>query len=245
MNSTLQLCSGRNDDTQESVTEVIMRWTNDRIVVLLLLLLVTPRIVVADQKTEVSVPDEDEIFRELNIARTSPEIYARYLESQRQYYQDNKFMRPGEITIVTKEGVAAVNEAIIFLSSVTPVAPLTLSMGVSKAAADHVDDKSRTGKTGHKGSDNSQPWDRVNRYGTWSGRIGENLAFGSYTAKDVVVSLIVDDGVPGRGHRENIFEPDFLVVGIACGPHPEWRTICVTDFAQSYREGNPPGNLTR
>ena len=190
----------------------------------------------AEPSTASPIPNEADILEELNAARTNPKAYARYLETMRQYFDGNRYKRPGEITLVTKEGVSAVNEAIAFLHSVSPVKPLSLSQGMSKGAADHVKDQSRTGKTGHKGRDGSQPWDRVNRYGTWSGKIGENVGYGDRTARESVISLIVDDGVPSRGHRDNIFGADFRVVGIACGTHPEWRSVCVTDYAQSYRE---------
>ena len=42
------------------------------------------------------------------------------------------------------------------------------------------------------------------------GRVyGENLAYGTYDAMDTLLALAIDDGAPSRGHRENIFKPDF------------------------------------
>ena len=38
---------------------------------------------------------------------------------------------------------------------------------------------------------------------------GENLAYGTYEAKDTLLTLAIDDGVANRGHRVNIFKPDF------------------------------------
>jgi uncharacterized protein YkwD len=35
----------------------------------------------------------------------------------------------------------------------------------------------------------------------------------------VILQLIVDDGVPSRGHRTNCFKPDFALVGICSAPH--------------------------
>ena len=46
------------------------------------------------------------------------------------------------------------------------------------------------------------------------------------------MQLIIDDGVPDRGHRRILFSPAYTQVGVGCGPHPEWRRMCVLDFAR-------------
>ena len=138
---------------------------------------------------------------------------------------------------MTSEGVEAVNEAIWFLKRARAVDPLRPSKGMSLAARDHVRDQGRSGRTGHRGSDGSRPSERVSRYGKWQEVIGENVSYGRNTGRGVVIQLIVDDGVPGRGHRKNLFEPDFRVTGIACGSHPAYRHACVIDLAGGYTEG--------
>jgi uncharacterized protein YkwD len=47
----------------------------------------------------------------------------------------------------------------------------------------------------------------------------------------VVMNLIIDDGVPDRGHRKNIFSRAFATAGAACGPHSRFGNVCVIDFA--------------
>ncbi len=78
--------------------------------------------------------------------------------------------------------------------------------------------------------------DRVNSYGRWSDKIGETISYGRSDARDVVIQLIVDDGLTDRGHRDNIFDPAFRVVGVACGEHSKYRAMCVTTFAAGYAE---------
>ncbi|MCU0644897.1 MAG: CAP domain-containing protein, partial [bacterium] len=170
---------------------------------------------------------DKEILKELNFARQHPKKYATFLEQERTYYVGKFIKRPGEITIITKEGISAVDEAIRFLKKVNPVAPLNHSAGMSRAAMDHVRDQGKRGALGHKGSDGSQPADRVSRYGKWLETVGENIAYGRDVARDIVICLIVDDGVPHRGHRDNIFNPQFRIVGIACGAHKTFGTMCV------------------
>jgi len=183
---------------------------------------------------------EAEVVAEMNLARTQPRRYAEFLVERRRYYRGDRFERPGETAIITQEGVGAVDEAMNFLRRVKPVGALRPSRGMSRAAKDHVRDQGTSGGTGHQGSDGSRMWDRVNRYGRWSGKLGENISYGRSDARDVVVQLMVDDGIRSRGHRRNIFDAQFRVVGVACGQHPEYRSMCVMTFASGYDD--VPGN---
>lgn len=180
---------------------------------------------------------EREVVAELNLARTQPQAYAKFVAELFPYYRGRRLERPGRIALRTQEGRAAAEEAVRFLRKAKPLKLLRTSRGMSLAAQDHVRDLERTGNTGHRGSDGSKPWDRLNRYGEWQTRVGENVDFGSHTAREVVISLLIDDGVSSRGHRKNIFESAFRVVGVGCGEHPRYRTACVIDLAADYIEG--------
>lgn len=177
------------------------------------------------------------IVAETNRARTNPVAYAAQIQNLKKYYKGNKLQIPGQITIITQEGVKPVNEAISFLKSAKPLPALRVSRGMSLGAKDHVKDQGPKGAIGHNSSDGSKPWDRVNRYGSWQVTVGENISYGPNTAQQVVMQLLIDDGVADRGHRKNIFKGDFRVTGVACGPHKQYGTMCVIDYAGGYKEG--------
>jgi uncharacterized protein YkwD len=172
---------------------------------------------------------ESEVLAALNRARTDPGAVATWLEQLAGYFTGTRLKRPSwPVTINTTEGVSAVREAIAALRAQRPVPALTLNAALTRAARDHVTDHSRTGNTGHTGSDGSTVATRVARYGTWQVSISENIDYAPMVSgRDVIESLIVDDGVRDRGHRRNIFEPSARVVGIACGPHPRFTASCV------------------
>jgi uncharacterized protein YkwD len=174
------------------------------------------------------------IVEEMSLLRTSPAQYAAILEQTLQYYVGNQLRRPGQIAIVTNEGAAAVREAINVLRAQSPLGALAYSEGLSRAAADHARDQGPTGRTGHTGQDGSTMGARISRYGRWGGSIAENIDYGAATARDVVISLVVDDGVSSRGHRTNILNPATRLAGAACGPHQVYRIMCVIDYAGEF-----------
>ncbi len=77
---------------------------------------------------------------------------------------------------------------------------------------------------------------RMNRYGAWSSSWGENVSYGKMSARDIVIALIVDDGLPARKHRKNIFNPAFGVAGAAYGSHARYRSVCSIEFAGNFAE---------
>lgn len=180
---------------------------------------------------------ERAILVEMNLARTNPKEYAKIIEEYRGFIKGNNYQRPGEALFKMKEGVSAVNEAIAALKRQRPLPALTLSRGLSAAARDHAKDLVKTVRTGHDGSDKSTPMMRMNRYGTWKKASGENISYGSRTARDIVVWLIVDDGIKSRVHRKTIFHNLYRVVGVSINEaHPSYGIISVQDFAAEYRE---------
>jgi hypothetical protein len=184
---------------------------------------------------------EQEIVLEHNLARTDPAAYAKYLEKWLLYFDGDLLRRPGRIALQTLEGGRAVEEAIHFLRAADPVGTMSPSPGMSRATRDHVNDLGPDGKTSHTGEDGSQPQDRVNRYGRWRTTVAENMAFGQYGESDgrtVVMQLLIDDGVPNRAHRSNIFNPAFTVVGVSCGTHATYEAMCVVDYAGGYDEAS-------
>jgi uncharacterized protein YkwD len=129
-----------------------------------------------------------------------------------------------------------VDEAIAFLRSTPPVPALSASRPLTLSARDHVRDLGPRGMTGHVGADNSQPADRISRYGTPKTLSGEGITFGPVSPRSIVIQLIVDDDVPSRDHRKNVFESAFRVAGIAIGPHRFYAYMCVVNFADQVDE---------
>jgi uncharacterized protein YkwD len=175
------------------------------------------------------------VIREMNLARQNPARYASFLQELRTRMNGNALVLPGGTRIRTKEGTAAVDEAIRFLQSASPLPALAVSRGMSRAAADHCADQAGGG-FGHEGRDRSHAGQRIARYGTCMGGWAENISYGKSSARDVVLALIIDDGLPARKHRKNIFNPNYNVAGAAFGRHARFGTMCSMDFAGGYAE---------
>ncbi|MBE9206000.1 CAP domain-containing protein [Nostoc sp. LEGE 06077] len=179
---------------------------------------------------------EQQVISEMNKVRQNPQAYIPILESYRKRFQGKNVRLAQNSFLITQEGRKAVDEAISFLKSAPPVGALSISRGMSLAAKAHVKNQGNTGATGHSGSDGSSPFDRINRYGKWQITAAENISYGPSTAQDIVMQLIIDDGVPSRGHRINIFNPAFKVSGVAYGNHKIYKTMCVINYAGGFQE---------
>lgn len=187
---------------------------------------------------------EKAVLDEMNLARTNPPAYAAYLETLRAYYKGKTYRQPGSATVETIEGASALEEAINYLRNAKPLPPLQLSKGMCLGAKDQSFDQATTGDVSHAGSDKSFSWERVARYGEWQTPISENIAYDSGTAREIVINLLIDDGVAARGHRNNIFNGSYIVTGVSCGKHPLFGGMCVCTFAGGFAEKPSQNKVT-
>ena len=182
-------------------------------------------------------PIEKEVILEINKLRSNPAKYANdYIIPLAKNYSRKILHYPGDNPIRTNEGVSALNECVQVLKRQTPLPLVYPGKGLTKAAADHVKDQSRSGKTGHNGNDGSDVKERIERYGSWNVRIAENIAYGGFSAQQIVIYLLIDDGVSNRGHRKTFLHPDYKIIGVATGSHPGYKNMCVMDFAGSFTD---------
>lgn len=180
---------------------------------------------------------EKDVILEMNKVRSDPVKYAEmYVLEIKELYDGKLLKYPGEIAILTDEGLSAVNECYRVLKRQKPVSLLYPSKGMSQAAMDHVKDQSKSGKLDHSGSDRSTPFDRMNRHGEWIYTAAENIDYGNNIARRIILSLLIDDGVASRGHRNNILNDKFGKTGVAIGNHPKYEHMCVITYAADYKE---------
>jgi uncharacterized protein YkwD len=181
---------------------------------------------------------ERDVLAEINYVRAHPREYAAQLREYRAWFRGRILFRPGDDNgVITNEGVAAVDEAIAFLEHQAPLSNLESGPLLMQAALDHAIDQGAAGATGHNSRDGLSPGERVKRRGG-DIYVGESIYYGRGDAAQVVRSLIVDDGVPSRGHRALLFKADFRFAGVGCSVHARFGGMCVVDMSGT-ADGSP------
>lgn len=162
-------------------------------------------------------PTETAVIRLLNEARTKPARFAqRYLARHARE---------------SREAAECIRE----MRRMAPLPALRIAAPLVYSARDHANDSGAAGLTGHRGAGGSTLDERISRYAEWEGNIAENLYYGRADTVEIVVQLLIDQGVAERGHRRNILSPKMALAGVAIRPHPGYGSICVIDFATSLR----------
>lgn len=180
-------------------------------------------------------PLESGIFSEVGQLRANPRAWVDVLRAERPWFPGHTPTTPYQDALTTEDAVHTLEEAIAAVDALSGALPrVEFSAALSRAALDHVRDTGSRGLTGHIGADGSSLRERVERYGKWSGHIGENIIYGISGSRDAVFEQLLDFGIQDRGHRRTLLNPVWHYVGIACGPHTLYRTMCVLDFASDY-----------
>jgi uncharacterized protein YkwD len=171
-----------------------------------------------------------DVLAELNFARTHPAQYAEHLE--RGERPDDGGAAPDDSGwSAGEQDPDARDEAVAFLMRQRPLPPLREDPRLAAAAADHSSEQGRTGDVGHASESGEGLSERLHRHGLWAGMDAEDISYGYASPRQVVDQLIIDSGVAGRGHRQNIFDPTLQAAGVGCGRHSGYGAVCVIDFA--------------
>lgn len=180
-----------------------------------------------------------EVFSETNRLRAGPGAYVATLQDIIRRMTGNIYQPlDSDVGIVTNEGKSAVTEAVAALGRQKPLRELTWSDELAALARAHVLDTGAKGLVSHNSSTGRGFSERVAGVvvqGKFSAA-AENISYGYGNGRDVVAQLLVDDGVPGRGHRTNLLKPQLSHSGVACGHHRQYGHMCVAIYGVDDRE---------
>jgi uncharacterized protein YkwD len=194
-------------------------------------------------------PMEKDMIYEINCLRSNPASYLQYIEpmlanAQKKLQEEGKGGKNYSLTTTTysdgrknvdttwhfinEEEVRALSTLLDDLKRTRQLSVLQPDAGIYRAAAKHAADQHEHNWTlGHTGTDGSAPWDRITKYSVKMSFGNENIAGNSMivTARDIVVQLLVDEGIPGYGHRYNLLDPQWTHVackGERYQGHMDW-----------------------
>lgn len=156
---------------------------------------------------------EKEIILLFNLARTDGKKFAEticqtYLDSNKIDQQD-KYVKS-----LLKD-----------LQKTSNLKPFKPQKDLFEIAKSHAIKSGKTGYVGHRNF-NKRYDDALQKYRT----VGENCDYGNSEPLDIVMNLLIDQGVESLGHRKNILNPEFINIGLSIQPHKEYRVNCVISF---------------
>lgn len=178
-----------------------------------------------------------EIQFEINKVRSNPSLYAtEVLEPRLRRYTGYLYRNDEDDLVNTKEGITAMIDCIRALEKTDSLDMLEMEKGLYLAAQFLADNQAISGKKGHIATDDSDIQTRMNRYGTPIGLVDEICLYGSKNTRDIVVHLLVDDGIKDRKHRKAILNSNFRKVGIGFSSEykaPDGATVII-NLAETY-----------
>ena len=172
------------------------------------------------QGSEYLNEEEIKVILFMNMARYDGLLFAEtFLNS---YMEENQLERSSYTKSLQKD-----------LKKTTKLTPLLPEEDLTAVAQGHAKKTGEKGSTGHSGFKKRFEPLLGNPYN----HVGENCSYGYTQAIDIVISLLIDEGVSSLGHRNNILSPDFNAIGVAIRPHKTYRINCVMDFGSMDRSG--------
>ncbi|HYM93400.1 MAG TPA: CAP domain-containing protein [Chitinophagaceae bacterium] len=204
-------------------------------------------------------PEEKEMIYEINRVRSNPGSCLVYIEPLLLTAKNNlknfgKGSKNYSVSYITtsengketkktdttwnyanEEEVKALSTLINDLKKIKKLSVLQPDSGIYNAAKKHAKDQDQhQWLLLHTGSDGSQPWDRITKFSPAMKFGNENIA-GCYpepTAREIVLQLLIDSGIPGYGHRYNLLDPQWTHVACVTSGLKEGMYRWIQDFGR-------------
>lgn len=176
-----------------------------------------------------------DVYSELNLARTQPQEYATYLEDALKRFDGNVYVNSDGRRFMTYEGRNPYREAIDILKNMQPLGNLSLEKGLCLSSQDLSDAHVKTGNVNFTLPDGTDVWENAKKY-YFANSQGMTLSYPSSNAREMIISLLVDDGLSTRDNRKYLLNPEYRYVGVGFskgGKHP-YGASCVITFASYY-----------
>lgn len=154
---------------------------------------------------------ERQIICILNMVRSQPQLFLRtvLLNPRSRFFVDSP-MRSTYYNSLVKE-----------LRTIDPLSTLIKpDKYLFEKAQCHAVNSGKTGYVGHE-----RKWP-----GCESGYFAECCSYGYSDPMDIVMQLLIDDGVPSLGHRQICLDESYEQIGISIQPHTVYRYNAVLDL---------------
>jgi uncharacterized protein YkwD len=154
---------------------------------------------------------EKQVIHILNLMRMDPVLFeATVVRKYPEYSGDLGLRNNSYFKSLTRE-----------LTALRPLSVFTPDKTCFESAKCHALTSGPAGYVGH---------DRQSRACETAKRFfGECISYGYSDPLDIVMALLIDDGVPSLGHRKN-FLANFRTAAVSIQPHKKYRHNAVIDF---------------
>lgn len=161
--------------------------------------------------------DEKQFIFYTNLVRINPSLFC---ETYLQRYLDDTKQKKNEY-------VKSLQKQLMKCSSLTPLKHYDR---LTELAKEHSVIMGEKGLMGH-----DQPGkkfrERFRKLIAEGRTVAENCDYGNQDPLEAVISLLIDEGVPDYGHRENILDKTFTYIGVSYNSHKRYGHSYVCDFS--------------
>ena len=182
----------------------------------------TNTVPIGSNNTAYMKPVEKQMVDEINLLRNNPSGYVRHVLD---YVNEQR--RTGGFPI----SQSVVNELVSELNALSRLSTLQPSECIYNIARKHGEDQKPLGDVNHRGRDGLSAYERITKACPSLSDATENLVAGPSSVRESVIILLIDEGIPNRGHRRALLNPKWRYVGCyKIGQVGSWANYWVQNF---------------